>query len=371
MNAPAAGSTGGLTACLIATRSHLHLAHATAVSFQRAHPDAELHLVLVDCDPVDGLADASGHASGDGRLRLHQVTLDALGIPGLDDLRRRYSTFELCNAVKPAALCHVLARGAHTALYLDSDLWFEADVAPVIEHLADHPVVLTPHVLLATPDPEDTWRDLAIALRGSLNGGFVAVRAGQAADRFLTWWHSRVTTAGRHRLEQGLNCDQRWLDLVPGFDLGALVARDPGLNLAYWNLHERRIVASADDDGPLSVRLAGPDADGAAAQPLRFVHFSGFDPDDQVLLTRHWSPHTLATRPDLRPVAERYRAQLLASRSHLHALAGPRPADAAHPERPAGTAATATRAEPRPMPAAARPRAEDQVPALPCLRCRS
>jgi hypothetical protein len=59
--------------------------------------------------------------------------------------------------------------------------------------------------------------------------------------------------------------DQRWLDLLAASSADVKVLRDPGLNVAYWNLHERKL---------------GLDARGqwtANDQPLKFFHFSGFD----------------------------------------------------------------------------------------------
>jgi hypothetical protein len=62
-----------------------------------------------------------------------------------------------------------------------------------------------------------------------------------------------------------LYVDQRWLDLLAASSYTVGVVRDPGFNVAYWNLHERKL--ALDDNGTWSVNK----------QPLKFFHFSGFD----------------------------------------------------------------------------------------------
>jgi hypothetical protein len=59
--------------------------------------------------------------------------------------------------------------------------------------------------------------------------------------------------------------DQRWLDLAVASSNGIGVLRDPGLNVAYWNLHERALLP--DECGGWTVN----------GRPLKFFHFSGYD----------------------------------------------------------------------------------------------
>ena len=64
----------------------------------------------------------------------------------------------------------------------------------------------------------------------------------------------------------GLFIDQKFIDLLPGLAPGVRILRDPGLNLAYWNLPQRHFLPDAP---------GGPTVDG---HPLSFFHYSGFDP---------------------------------------------------------------------------------------------
>ena len=67
--------------------------------------------------------------------------------------------------------------------------------------------------------------------------------------------------------------DQRVVDFVPAF-FEPSILKDPGYNVAYWNLHGREVTA----DGPALRREQAP---------LRFFHFSGFDIRSPWLLSRN------------------------------------------------------------------------------------
>ena len=288
-------SPTGPVASTIATQSHLALAHCMAESFLRHHPDGCVHVLH-----VDGPSSARADEHPDPRILTVELSSLRLLEP-LSVLRARYSVFELCNGLKPFLLEHLLDAGHERVLYLDSDLYITAPLDPVLQPLEQHALVLTPHLCTVSgPGDEQMWRDHAVIQYGVLNGGLVGVRDRADARRFLRWWGERVTLAGHKRIAEGFNCDQKWLDLAVGFDVDLHIARDPGLNTAYWNLDERRLALEG------TTHLVN-------GVPLRFFHFSGFDPETPEVLTRSLTWHTLTTRPDLVPVAEEYRAALRCS----------------------------------------------------------
>jgi hypothetical protein len=97
----------------------------------------------------------------------------------------------------------------------------------------------------------------------------------------------------------GLFVDQKWVDLVPGLFAPVAVLTDPGLNVAYWNLAAR----------PVRRDGARWTAGGA---PLRFVHYSGYDPAYPAEVSKH---QTRLAMSDVGPAAalfDAYRERLLA-----------------------------------------------------------
>ena len=96
--------------------------------------------------------------------------------------------------------------------------------------------------------------------------------------------------------------DQRCIDLVPGF-FEHFVLKDPGYNVAYWNLHARNLVWTGD----------GYTVDGS---PLRFFHFSGFDHRRPYLLSKHQLDRPrilLSERPAVERICREYLSDLTRS----------------------------------------------------------
>jgi hypothetical protein len=79
--------------------------------------------------------------------------------------------------------------------------------------------------------------------------------------------------------------DQFWLTCVPLYFREVSVLRDPGANLAYWNLFERTI--ERDRSGEIKVN----------DKPLLFFHFAGFDMNAPNKITRYVIPQGLKVIP--------------------------------------------------------------------------
>ena len=98
----------------------------------------------------------------------------------------------------------------------------------------------------------------------------------------------------------GMHFEQRWLDLAHSYVDRVAVVRDPGVNVAHWNLPERVVTLEGD-----AIRVDG--------QPGRLFRFSGYDPDHPEFATRYF---TRLTKESLGPAAAvfaRYHEELLAA----------------------------------------------------------
>lgn len=252
---------------VIASNYEAH-AKVLARSLAEHHPDTPFTAVLVDGD--DETAD---------RLRAQGITVlrveDLPGVGALDaaQLRTYYDVTELCTALKPLLLTHLLDTDPQgTAVHLDADILVVREIEGLDDAARRAGIVLTPHIRRPIPRDGRTIDEKVLLRAGTFNLGFLAVSA--AARPFLRWWWERLAIDAVNDQSGGLFTDQRWVDLVPSL-FPHVVVHDPGWNVAYWNLAERPL--RRDRDGTL---WAG---DGL----LRFFHASGYDPRRPHLLSSH------------------------------------------------------------------------------------
>jgi len=264
-------------AVTIVARNYLPQARVLAASFLHHHPTASFHTLIIDGSPDDR------HRCTAGEVLL----VDEIGLDDAEwqSMAAIYDVMEFATAVKPAALRHLLriADDPNDAVaYIDPDIEFFAPIDDVFHRAVEHGIVLTPHVLEPMPRDGRTPVEGVIRHSGIFNLGFIAVSSKGAA--FLDWWHERLRTDAIVDQTADLFTDQRWIDWVPAL-FHHHIERDPGLNVAYWNLHERRLTER--DSGEIDVNGA----------PLRFFHFSGYDPGCPWWLSKHSGtlPRTLLT----------------------------------------------------------------------------
>jgi glycosyltransferase involved in cell wall biosynthesis len=271
----------------IVTASYLPRARVLAESLRRVHPDARMYVVLAE--GRDAEIDAYAGEAG-----FTPVYIDELDLPRPRHFVWRYDVIELCTAIKPFGFRWLFRHtGADRVIYLDPDILALAPFAPVQEAFeSGASLVLTPHLLAPLEDGKRP-DDLDILRAGAYNLGFLGVARGPESDAFLAWWGRRLEHHALVDFEAGLFTDQRWIDLVPGMHAGTRICRDPGLNVAYWNLAQRRVEY----------------ADGcwrAEGRRLVFFHFSGLDLKAPENLSCHQNRYTLSDTGPVRQLCERY-----------------------------------------------------------------
>ncbi len=239
--------------------AYLPRARVLAETLRATHPDWTLWAVLVDRAPP-AVDETAALAAFDGVVRA-----DQLGIADFDAWMFRHGIIEACTAVKGAMLLHLLGTGAARVVYFDPDIALFHPLSALDHEYADASVVLTPHQIapngtaLAAADNE-----IAALRYGIFNLGFLAVRNDKAGRDFAAWWAERLHEACYDDPESGLFTDQKYCDLAPALFPGVAVAREPGWNVASWNLSRRTL--AFDAGGTLL-------ANGA---PLAFYHFTKF-----------------------------------------------------------------------------------------------
>jgi glycosyltransferase involved in cell wall biosynthesis len=216
-----------------------------------------------------------------------------------------YGVLELATSIKPLCFEHVLAADSDLAIYLDPDIVVFKALDAVTSAIRDgYEVVLTPHILTPLPADGKTPSDLSIMRAGIYNLGFAAF-ANTARNRaIIAWWGRQLRTQGLVDVNAGLFTDQKWIDFIPALSPSTFIIREPGYNVAYWNLHERTLTRA--EDGWRVTFLDGSQSD------LAFFHFSGYAPSaDQ--LSKHETRYRSKPPGDTRQILGQYSELLTAT----------------------------------------------------------
>lgn len=245
----------------IVSRNYAAQAAVLMRSLAQAEPDAARVVIAADgpIPELESLAKVIQAADTGAPLAAMSVYYDAL---------------ELNTAIKPHAFRRLLAEpGVGSVTYLDPDIYVYSPLTPVRTALQQAPLALIPHLTRPLAG-EAQPNDLTILTSGGFNLGFMAARREAEIFALLDWWAEKCRFDCRVDFAAGLFTDQKWMDLAPGLVSDLAVLRDPGLDIAYWNLEGRTLSRGA----------GGWQVNG---QPLGFFHFSGFDPESPAALSKH------------------------------------------------------------------------------------
>ncbi len=212
-----------------------------------------------------------------------------------------FDVLELNTNIKPTAIKHIL-KYSDICVYLDPDIALFSSLQSVWVGLKKANVVLTPHVI--EPDLSvglDAQRDLL--RHGGFNLGFIGVSRSDETDRFLGWWENLCLKYGYQAPEDGFFVDQKFIDHAYIYFDKVVVLRGKGLNVAYWNLHERELKLS--ESGVWMVQN----------EMLEFMHFSGFifsphNVSESNKVSKYPCRTTLDERPELKVLFDDYRKKL-------------------------------------------------------------
>ena len=206
-----------------------------------------------------------------------------------------YDLKEFATAVKPFLLARLLEDGGRDRLLRPR----HRDLRSARRHrrlARERGIVLTPHTAPSSP------RRPAAERGDDPPAGRLQPRVHRRRTRpppFLDWWGRAPARDCLVAVEEGIFVDQRWIDFVPALFEHAIL-RDPGCNVAYWNL----------SPPPGLWTPGGYEVNG---QPLRFYHYSGFTPDRSHLLSAHMGtvPRILLEDlPDVRRLCDAYARRL-------------------------------------------------------------
>jgi lipopolysaccharide biosynthesis glycosyltransferase len=227
---------------------------------------------------------------------VHHLEEESVGL-----MRNRYSDFEFCNALKPYLADYLMHAFPDVSclLYLDADMKCFSSMFPVEQHLEDYNIIITPHVLSPLPNDNLKVSELDFLRTGLYNAGFLMIKPSRETDDFLKWWKERTYAYCRVDLAKGLFVDQIWLNLIPLYFKQVKILEHLGVNVGHWNLHERHLEFSQDIYWVNNI------------DKLVLFHFSGFDPLDEIKVSKYSNRFSLSNNPVLKKLFGEYRFSIL------------------------------------------------------------
>ena len=196
---------------------------------------------------------------------------------------RNKSIVESCTAIKASATNFLLNEHTELVIYFDPDILCYSDISDLIRELKNNSVSLTPH-LLVPPIDEDgiLTNEISGSLRfGIFNLGFFAFTNNLESKEVLNWWNSRLVKYCETKPESGIFTDQKWFDLSPAYFSQVSALRNPGYNVAPWNI-ENRILKFSNGTYYCNDK------------PLVFFHFSSYDKPDLFNMLSHFDKSGLS-----------------------------------------------------------------------------
>jgi hypothetical protein len=252
------------------TFSYLSRALLLARTLKQAHPEWHLVAVIVDTPPATYTSTAVLYEFDE------LIYASDLGIPDFRSWLFKHDIVEASTAVKGYALKTLLDSGASKVVYFDPDIAIFNRLDGLIGELERSSVILTPHQVAANATQTAVQDNELTALKyGIYNLGFVAVRNDSTGNEFADWWKRQLHFACYDEVENGIFTDQKWCDLVPALFPKVYIERDPGCNVASWNLSTRRMKFSPD--GNILVNDC----------PLKFYHYTKINSEGDFMTERY------------------------------------------------------------------------------------
>lgn len=180
---------------------------------------------------------------------------DSALIAARDDGRTQMDYYFTCT---PSLVRYVMIHvpEAEWVTYLDGDLWFFDTPDAIYTEIGDGSVAIIPHRYPPHLNEKHQY--------GLYNVGWVSFRRTADGIACLDWWRERCLEWCLDVVDEPNDrfADQRYLDRFPKLFSGVTILKNPGANLAPWNIAGHRL---EEIDGMLRVD----------DRPLIFFHFHG------------------------------------------------------------------------------------------------
>jgi len=273
----------------ICSNNYLPYARILFHSLQKYHPSAELYLCLAD--KKDQLFP----------LEMDNVKIiegEELNITHFHDFAFRYNIMEFNTALKPFMMQLLIEKyNFDQVVYLDPDIELYAPLDSIFSALDNgSDFVVTPHITKPS-EGEDYPDDVEVMKAGIYNLGFIAVSNSFQAIEFLHWWGRKLRFYCINEQDKGIFVDQKFVDLLPAFHDKVTILKDTNVNVAYWNLAQRKLEKKGDNwfvDN----------------KPMIFFHYSGIDINNNQRLSKYSNNFNGNINVELQELIDNYIAKL-------------------------------------------------------------
>lgn len=275
-----------------------YLAQAKTLELSLSTQNPDIQYVIGLTDKLEGKNIDKNKLPNAPLLEVHQ-----LGIKNFDWMCRNYDITELNTAVKPYFIEYLFQQNPQVTklIYFDPDIIVYQPLTELLNNLNTFSIVVTPHICSPLNDDFHPNEETHLST-GIFNLGFIALNRSKSSFEFVTWWQQKLAYECKIDLENGLFVDQNWVNFAPYYFEKVLIEKNLGYNMAYWNLHERKIKKEENnwlvEDGSHFL------------SPLIFFHFSGYQLNKPEVLSKYQNRFTFDERPDIKPLFDDYAKQL-------------------------------------------------------------
>ena len=218
-------------------------------SLARVMPDFRLHVACMDeaSESLLSQLQLPGLTTISAR-ELHEYD------PPLAELAATRSVADYCKSVKPSLCLQLLERGSDLITFLDADLMFFSDPAPMFDEFGDDSILLMP--MRRGP----RLRDEKDEKFGRYNSGTLSFRPDETGLEALGWWRGKCLEG---RPDDNPLMDQPFIKDWPERFPGVHVVEHLGCGVAPWNVFQYEL--GQGDGVPL-----------VNGVPIVFYHYFGF-----------------------------------------------------------------------------------------------
>ena len=284
----------------ICSNNYLAQAKTLGDSILKTNPDYKYIIIL--CDKKNDKIDYSFFKDF-GLLEIEELNIDYF-----HQMKNKYDITELNTSVKPFIFRYIYDNmNADFVYYIDPDIVIYEKLSCIENLLETNNAVLTPHILTPVKENKFPCVENLLMTTGIYNLGFLATKKSNTVDELLKWWSDRLLIGCYNRRYLGAFVDQLPMTHSTVFFDKIVPSRDFGLNVAHWNLHERKISIK---DGKYYVN---------DTEPLIFFHFSGYSPLKPNQITKRWPNCTFKQGEEaLKLLHDNYRETML--KNHFQEL---------------------------------------------------